>query len=408
MPKGFFDEVTEAPRVALPLVARCGACGLFKGCRSPKMEVSGKGLREVLIVGEFPGRSEDEEGYHFCGETGGLLERSLHEIGVRMRRDCWLTNAAICRPSTELDPKVIDHCRPNLIRTIEELKPKAIILLGGHAVKSLIGYRWRYNCGDVFRWIGWRIPDQKYNCWICPNLHPVEVLKEKKNQVVALVFKRFLEQAFAKKNRPWVEIPDYPSQCRVELDSDRAARVVRSITANSESVAFDYETTMLKPDAERARIVSCSVSNGDTTIAYPWHGDAINATGELLRSDVGKIASNLKFEERWTRKAFGKGVKNWRADTMLDAHILDNRGGTDGEQGEHKRDGITSIKFQAYVLLGQSPWDDQVKDFLTSDGSNKENRIREVDLPTLLKYNAMDSLMEYLVHRKQKKEIERG
>lgn len=395
MPKGFFSETTETTRKALPLIAQCGACGLFKKCLSPKVPVAGKGKKGILIVSGFPG--ETEESHRFHAETDNYLENTLRSIGIKMKEDCWLTYAAICHPpKNSLPDKAVEYCRPNLIQAIERLKPRVIILLGGPAVKSLIGYLWREDCGGLFRWIGWRIPCQKYNCWICPNLNTGYVVREHKNAVVALTFKKFLQRAIAKKERPWRTVPDYVSQCKVELNTNKAAAVVREITANSEIVAFDYETSTLKPDSDVARIVSCSVSNGKETIAYPWYGEAIQATKELLDSEVGKIASNMKFEERWSRKEFGHGVRNWNHDTMLDSHILDNR------------EGITSIKFLAFAMLGQPTWDDHVKAYLTSDGANKENRIKELDLPSLLKYNAMDSLMEYRVAMLQKKEIERG
>src|SRR5690606_23623431 len=140
---GFFPasqlQVAKAPPSLAP---QCGACGLFKTCKSPKMPVSGKGRREILVVAEAPGKDEDDRGIQLVGESGQLLERAMRKAGVDMRKDCWLTNSLICRPPNNRMPtkQEIDYCRPNLLKTIKELDPKVIILLGGSAVRSLIGY----------------------------------------------------------------------------------------------------------------------------------------------------------------------------------------------------------------------------------------------------------------------------
>ena len=63
------------------------------------MPVSGEGRKGVLIVAEAPGYNEDQQGVQLVGNAGQELTRLLFNIGVRMRRDCWLTNSVICRPS---------------------------------------------------------------------------------------------------------------------------------------------------------------------------------------------------------------------------------------------------------------------------------------------------------------------
>src|SRR5688572_528647 len=90
-----------------PTIPKCGACGLLKGCKSPKMPVSGKGAKGILIIGEAPGRDEDIQGRPFVGATGEKLETTLRKLGVEMRRDCWLTNALICRPKANVIEKEI-------------------------------------------------------------------------------------------------------------------------------------------------------------------------------------------------------------------------------------------------------------------------------------------------------------
>lgn len=388
--KGFFssDDVKQS-REPMPLLAQCGKCRLNKDCQSPYMPVSGKGQRGVLIVGEAPGEKEDEQNRQFVGKTGQRLRRTLESLGADPDRDCWFTNAIICRPKdNRLPVAAIDHCRPNLFKTIKELQPKTIILLGSPAVRALIGWLWYEDPGGITRWAGFRIPS-RLNAWICPTFHP-SYLERSEDSVLDLIWRRHLKRALAKRDRPWVEVPSYGAQVQRIYGPEEAAEEVLKF-CKAEAVAFDYETTCLKPDGPDARIVSCSVSDGHTTIAFPWHKASRLATWDLLRSGVKKVASNLKFEERWTRKEFGRGVRNWYWDTMIAAHVLDNR------------PRVGSIKFQAFVHLGQEGYNDHIKPAIKSSGGNAANKIHEVPLPELLLYNGLDSLLEILVARKQRK-----
>ena len=98
----------------------------------------------------------------------------------------------------------------------------------------------------------------------------------------------------------------------------------------------------------------------------------------------------MKFEDRWTRTHLGHSVKNWKWDTMLAAHWMDNRRG------------ITSVKFQAFVHLGISPWNPHIEKFLKSDSTREPNQItQEIEIRDLLIYNGLDSLIEFHVAIKQ-------
>jgi uracil-DNA glycosylase family 4 len=395
MPEGFFAAsklVSKAPPSLLP---RCGLCQLDHSCRSPKMPYSGEGRKRVLIVGEAPGAEEDKQGIQFVGKTGQRLERELDNLGVDMRRDCWLTNSLICRPEgNEIKNKnAIEWCRPNLLRTLRELEPEVVLLLGAHAVTSMIGHVWKEDPGGIGRWAGWVIPCQKPNVWICPTYHPSFVERSESerrpNPVPAIHWRKHLRAAFSKMGKPWDPVPDYAAKCiRLHDDEARAVELIQQLAAGTRPVAFDYETNSLKPQVPGSTIVSASLSDGRTTFAFPWRGKrVIAAFKEFILSPAPKIASNMKFEEIWTWSAFGHGVNNWYVDTMQKAHVQDCR------------PKITSIKFQAFVHLGA---EEEVRPFLESKKGQKINRIlEEVDLDQLLLYNAMDSLLEWLVARKQ-------
>lgn len=397
-----FEASVPAATISLPTVPECWLCRLDKGCHTPKMKVSGHGKKGILIVGEAPGEEEDRQGRAFVGRTGQELREVLERLGVNPNRDCWFTNALICRPPGNKIPnlKMIGHCRPNLTKTIEKLSPKVVLLLGAKAVRSLIGpMMGKEDPGGISTWAGWRIPCRNPNVWICPTYHPSYVLREEKRNyypVLRRMWEDHIKAAVKQKEKPWKKVPDYAKQVTVVKSDRRAAVILKMMTFQGATVAFDFETNCLKPDGPRSKIVSCAVSDGATTVAYPWHGRAIDATAAMLKDkNVRKIGYNLKFEDRWCRAKLGFGVRNWIHDGMITAHGLDNRGG------------ISSLRHQAFILCGQEDYDSHIKPYLMSkdDSGNSENRITELPLDDLLLYNGLDALLEYKVWEKQKEKF---
>lgn len=395
--QGFFQAdssvLKQRPQATKP---RCELCRLYLSCESPKMPVYGKGNRRVLIVAEAPGKEEDARGRPLVGESGRLLRDLLDRIGVSLDKDCWRTNAVICRPPKNRTPTdlELEYCRPNVLGVIDQLQPRVILLLGKVAVESIIGplYSVQRDLSQLNKWIGWKIPWYEKQAWLCPIWHPAYLLRMPNEDSLRVLMTEYLKQSFACDDLP--SRPEYEKQIRLLESPSEAADVLRKMREAGGPIAFDYETNMLKPDGSRAKIVSCAVCwRGKRTIAFPWHGAAIDEMGKLLQSDMPKIAANLKFEERWTRRQFGHGVNNWRWDTMQAAHVLDNR------------KGITGLKFQAFVRLGVLPYNEAVTSYFDSKDSRSENRCDQVPLPSLLKYNAMDAVLEYALAELQMQEL---
>lgn len=93
---------------------------------------------------------------------------------------------------------------------------------------------------------------------------------------------------------------------------------------------------------------------------------------------------------------FGHPVSRWVWDTVLAAHVLDNR------------QGIAGLKFQSFVTLGVPAYDESISEFLKASGNSRLNLVRqEVDLRQLLTYGGMDALATILVAREQRKAMRR-
>lgn len=390
------SQLTLAPQRSL--LPDCGACGLLKKCKSPKMPIDGQGKRGILIIGEAPGAEEDKQGIPFVGPAGSLLRETLSKNGIKMQRDCWITNSLICRPPNNATPtdQQIKYCQPNIIRAIEELKPEIIIPSGTPAIKSVLSYFWRDKIGEAARWIGWHIPDTQTNSWICPIRHPsfIRRIRDKKgpeDKVNVLLFNKHIKAISKIKERPWKEVPQYQKKVHILLDQKEVVERIERVITTAELAAFDYETNMLKPEPDKARIASASIcSNGVDTFAFPWQGQQVKkAFRRFLRSNIPKIGANIKFEERWSRAVLNTKVNNWEWDCVQGAHFLDNRSG------------ITSVKFQAFVLLGMPVYNQHIEPFLEADSGIEENKVFQIDTKDLLLYNGLDSLLEYLIAKIQ-------
>ena len=95
-----------------------------------------------MVVGEAPGRYEDEGGDPFIGRSGQLLFQLLsEEVGVE-RDQCFVTNVVKCRPPANRTPKrgEILACRDWFVAQVDEYAPRVVLGLGNIAARALFGY----------------------------------------------------------------------------------------------------------------------------------------------------------------------------------------------------------------------------------------------------------------------------
>lgn len=119
-------------------VNECKKCDLHI---SRKNAVFGKGSdkKKLVIIGEAPGKDEDESGEPFVGRAGQLLTKMLTAIDID-RNDVFICNVLKCRPPENRDPKPdeIAKCSYYLDRQLEFLKPNYILALGRIAALRLL------------------------------------------------------------------------------------------------------------------------------------------------------------------------------------------------------------------------------------------------------------------------------
>ncbi|HYD73892.1 MAG TPA: uracil-DNA glycosylase [Candidatus Binatia bacterium] len=94
----------------------------------------------VLLIGEAPGKDEDEQGKPFVGRSGQLLDRMLAQIGLSRKENVLISNTIYWRPPGNRDPTQgeIVACLPFVERLIELKQPRLLILTGKAAAHTVL------------------------------------------------------------------------------------------------------------------------------------------------------------------------------------------------------------------------------------------------------------------------------
>jgi len=364
------------------------------------MEAYGKFHKKIMIIGEASGEIEDRMGKPWQGKTGLLLKRTLKELGVDLFEDCVSINACRCHPMDEngknREPETheVTCCSKFLFEDIKHFEPNVIIPLGGVACFALLNNRWKHDLGGISKWRGFTIPDQELVAWVCPTYHPSYVSREEQDQSIQLIWEEDLRRAIAlsststsKNKEPRITI----------LEDD----LTPLLSIQSDLIAFDYETTGIKPQAKGHRIICVAVADiPDHAFVFllPKQKEERQPFLDLLSNNlIGKMAHNAKFEDTWSEVRLKQTIRNWTFDTMLASHLLDNR------------PGITGLKFQIYTNFGVIDYDSEIAPYIKNSddkGSNALNNIHTVLQSkqltnVLLQYCAMDAIYTYRLALKQ-------
>ncbi|MEM9249769.1 MAG: uracil-DNA glycosylase [Pseudomonadota bacterium] len=134
----------EALRSAL---ATFDHCALKQGARQLVFSDGTPGAR-VMIIGEAPGRDEDQQGKPFVGRAGQLLDKMLGAIDLsrsasETERAVYITNILPWRPPQNRDPKPdeIAMMKPFVRRHVDLAKPDVLIAMGNISCQALLGKR---------------------------------------------------------------------------------------------------------------------------------------------------------------------------------------------------------------------------------------------------------------------------
>jgi len=401
---GFFttSELNKQAQIIVDinqLESQCTKCGLYKKSDHPKIDISGEGRKKILIIGEFSSETEDMYGTAFSGESGSILQTKLKFQNISLNKDCWKINAVRCKvPDGKVPSQTQIHsCHPHLKKLILTLKPKLILLMGNIAINSLFGDT--FSNRKVARWRTYCIPDEVYGCNIVPLFDIKYVNKYNKDKNLESTFDRDLKHAIKCLNKPFVKRKDYEGRVTTLLDFKRVKTFLKRIIKRKPTIAYDYETTGLKPFRKGHKIVTIGVAiSPKKAFTFPYQWKQYWTKVEFLEikklwkiilkdNDIKKITANQKYEEVWSTVMFNSRPDCiW--DTMMGAHIMDNRSAS------------TGLKFQTFVNFGVRPYDEHIKPFLQSkDG--EFNTVEKAPFKDLLLYNGLDCIFTYMLFKIQ-------
>ena len=148
---------------------RCHGCRLCE-TRTNVVFADGNEHAELMFIGEGPGADEDAQGVPFVGKAGQLLTKMIAAMQFK-REEVYIANIVKCRPPGNRNPTddEMASCLPYLLRQIELVRPKVIVLLGSVALKGLL------NRSGIMRmrghWLDYR------GIMVMPTFHPAYLLR---------------------------------------------------------------------------------------------------------------------------------------------------------------------------------------------------------------------------------------
>ena len=142
--------------------ADCLSCPLFSEA-SCILETNVKYLNEVkvIFIAENPGKDEILKGSPLVGKAGKLFRKYFEKFGINKEKYL-LTNTVLCQTLNEdgttgnPKPEVIELCKINCMKIIEECNPELIVLMGTSPVSAFgllpKGTGITNIRGEMFKW----------------------------------------------------------------------------------------------------------------------------------------------------------------------------------------------------------------------------------------------------------------
>lgn len=402
----------------------CQACPLDRAnVRHPKMEPTGSKEPIIYVLGEAPGRQEDNDGVQFIGASGEMLRKHLPRDLIANAR--W-NNVIRTRPPDNRKPTEveIECCRPSIERDIEAAAPVAIFGFGdvplqwvkpGTAIRDMRGRRFPVRIGN-------------HVCWFYSFNHPASILHMRGSdsgrergmaEQQELIFKFDIKRAVA----TLMEGTESPFMTRAQAEADieiirpghEGLIRLRELIDMAKRLAvcgYDYETTDLRPFRPDDKILTIGIGTPTINFAYPFdhpranwseseHREVHGLTVDLLRAPVVKAVHNQAFEMEWTAVEIGEEhirTKTW-SDTQSRGVILDDRdGGRLRDNQENSGGNTASLDFLCQLYFGVP-----LKSYSSVD---RKNMLAE-PLDKTLRYNALDGKFHRLVHQEQQRDLDR-
>lgn len=366
---------------------------------------------EAYVLLDRPSPTVDATGRIQDGAAGRYLLDVARSVGLSVAVD------HVCRtmPPENREPKKyeIEAFREDVLRSIDESGCNVVVLAGNAAVRWGLGSAtpregyetaqrrfWPMKVGDRTVMVTaiadpvhvWGMIESQDPSWNRPGWRTEEATAAfRKNLELA----KAMSQALADPERS-ARVADVEKlKARVEVLTDYGAilEALEDIESAGKPVAYDIETTALRPYGEHARISTMSIANEDRCIAFPYrHADSgfsraqvesiKGAMRSLFEAVPTCVAHNSPFESEWMAVEYGIDFlfDTHQSCTMQQAYILD------------ERQGALSLNFLSLLYFGV-----ELKSL--TDVNTKFVELN--NMHELLLYNGLDTLLTLMIWKRQ-------
>jgi DNA polymerase I-like protein with 3'-5' exonuclease and polymerase domains/uracil-DNA glycosylase len=304
-----------------------------------KVGSSGPLNARIILVGEAPGKTEEEKGIPFQGTSGIELTKMLAEAGIQ-REQCYITNVAKYRPpGNDIDlffgkktdglplragrfmhPEIAEGVK-ELEEEIEKVKPQLIIALGGTPLWALTGKE------GISKWRGSIL---FYNSIpVIPVYHPAGILRNWSWRYITVHDLRRARRLLAGEiKKPKTSYIVRPSYTQVDFF---LYEVACRLSSGPVEISVDIET--------RNQQIACIglATSATECICIPlmevkaenqcyWNEDeeldiTLKLREILTHPNARVIGQNFSYDAQYFVRQYGYAPRLWR-DTMLIHHTL--------------------------------------------------------------------------------------
>lgn len=352
---------------------------------------------ELMMIGEAPGKHEDESGQPFVGPTGQIINELFSDLGIK-RSDVYITNVVKYRPPMNDMSKLhligidINQCIQELWENeIRPLRPKCILAVGDWALQATTGYTGIMNYrGSILR-----SRDGDYK--VVPTLHP------------AALFSRFTGEDETKGGLDWTYLKLIKADIARAVDESKTREFnlpERSLqVAHSSLELYKFFREYEKLDKACSDIESINCVPVCTGFAFnKFHGISVpllQKIGKHQLTDMSKrelaecwriidkayrrlniIGHNFKYDD-FKLGLIGFNIKKVISDTLIKTRVL-------FPELPDKRLHVCSS------LWTREP-------YYKEDG--KEFRLGKDKIERLLHYNGRDCVVDFEVDEEQEKDL---
>jgi uracil-DNA glycosylase family 4 len=390
----------------------------------------------LLVIGESPGREEVKRGVPFVGASGHILKTVLDHLHTSIEAT-HITNAIRCnfsggtKPSDAAMKVARECCQGELEANIVEIKPRAILTLGGIALQSTTGLKGVEKFRGATTWQDFSIKyplevlapetaqfpvdfdpkiveqppqpeafaEEEWRTLVVSTIHPAAMLRAPAKHVWLDLFIADVEKAHLLAN-------EKITLRQPEVEAFTVEAVQRVLESPSEPVAVDLETDGL--DVRECGITTVGLARliyDDETgeekplaVAIPcpglrsyfhtedWHSSWRALKAAFQDPERTWVFHNMAFDVPIIERMMQIKIAGRVNDTLLEHHAIYPKTPHD----------LQAVATQFFPV---EPW----KEYYDKRFIN----VSDEDIPALLYYNGADTANTILLHDKLRQEMRR-